>query len=85
MLSIELSEKVAKEILRDPTHATSSSGNQSVALRSSRPTLDKALAKDQKSRFTLGMGSSATSTTGRYKVCIVSRFGSTSADCFDSR
>ena len=81
MLPIELSEKVAKrEISRDPMRATSASKNRSVAPRSSTPTLGKALAKDQKQRFTLGSSSSAPSTTAGYKVCIVSGFGSISAD-----
>ena len=86
LLPIELSEKVVKrEISRDPTRATSASKNRSVALRSSMPTLGKALAKDREPRFILGLDSWATSTTTRYKVCIISSFGSISADCFDSR
>jgi len=85
MLPMELSKKAAKrKISRDPARATSASKNRAVALRSDRPTLRKALAKDQKQRFTLGSSSSATSTIARYKVCIVSSFGSISADCFDS-
>ena len=86
MLPIELSEKMGKrEISKDSTCATLASKNRSVAPLSSRPILGKALAKDQKRRFTLCSSYSATSTTARYKVCIVSRFGSISADCFDSR
>jgi len=85
MLPIELSEKVAKrEISRDPTRATSASKNRSVAPRSSTPTLGKVLAKDQKQRFTLGSSSSTPSGAAGYKVCIVSGFGSLSADFFDS-
>jgi len=81
MLPIELSEKVAKrDVSRDPTRATSASKNRSVAPRSSTPTLGKVLAKDQKQRFTLGSSSSAPSGAAGYKVCIVSGFGSVSAD-----
>ena len=85
MLQIELQEKVAKrKISRDPRRATSASKNASVAPRSSRPTLRKALVRDRKPRFTLRSSYSATSTTARYKVCIVSSFRCISADCFDS-
>ena len=85
MLPIELPEKVAKrQISRDPTRATSASKNRSGALQSSRPTLGKALAKDQKPRFTLHSSYSATSTTARSQVCIVSSFRRISTDCFDS-
>ncbi|PUU76220.1 hypothetical protein B9Z19DRAFT_1066806 [Tuber borchii] len=67
MLPIELSEKVKRKISRDPTRATSVSKNRSVAPRSSTPTLGKALAKDQKEKFTLGLSSSAPGTTAGYK------------------
>ena len=81
MLLIELSEKVAKrKISRDPTRSTSTPKSRSVAPRRSRPALGKALRKDQKQRFTLDSSSSAPSTTGGYKLCIVSGFGSINAD-----
>ena len=81
MLVIKLSEKVVKrEISRDLRRPTSTSKNWSTAPRSSRPTLGKALTKDQKQRFTLRSSSLAPTTAIGYKVCIVSGSGSISAD-----
>ena len=80
-LVIKPSKKAVRgEISGDLGCLTSTSKNWSTAPRSSRPTLGKALTKDQKQRFTLRSSSLAPSTTIGYKVCIVSGSGSISAD-----